>query len=82
MATVVPPKSKRQKLVESEKIKEQRRLDVVPEDLGSIRLQFRASDTGENVAGQISVPVTQGSTRNLETLLNTLLGTVCTCQSF
>jgi ribosome assembly protein 4 len=73
MATVLPPKSKRQKLVESNISKEQQEIDIIPEDAGSVRIQFRASDTGENTASQISIPVANATTKNLENLLNTLL---------
>ena len=70
MATVLPPKSKRQKLAESEKVREN---IEIPAGLGSVRVQFRAADSGQNVFSQISVPVADATSRNLETLLNTLL---------
>jgi ribosome assembly protein 4 len=72
MATVLPPPSKRQKLVaDNDKLilEEQAK---IPEGLGSVRVQFVDQATGQPTAGAISIPIAQATTKNLESLLNTL----------
>ncbi|CAN6610002.1 ribosome assembly protein 4 [Trichomonascus vanleenenianus] len=69
MATLVPPPSKRQK----REAQLAREVDLVPEDLPNVTIQFQAADTGESVGGNIRVP--GGTTeKQLEDLLNQLLG--------
>lgn len=76
MTTVLPPPSKRQRIAVAEKAREQQELDHVPDNLGSVRLQFLDRATGQAVAAPISVPVANATVKNLELLLNTLQGNV------
>lgn len=72
MATVVPPPSKRQRLEISEKARQQQEVQTIPDGLGSIRVQFFDQATGKATGPAVAVPVADSSTKNLETLLNTL----------
>lgn len=72
MATLVPPPSKRQRISIAETAKEQQEIDTIPEDLGSIRVQFVDQATGQASAAPVSIPVADATVRNLELLLNTL----------
>jgi len=74
MATVAPPPSKRQKLEASEKARNQAEVAAIPENLGSIRVQFVDQSTGTITGPLVSVPVQDATVRNLENLLNTLQG--------
>ncbi|MCJ1469222.1 hypothetical protein MMC07_007855 [Pseudocyphellaria aurata] len=74
MATVVPPPSKRQRTAAADKAREQQELDHIPDDLGSVRVQFFDHATGKPSGPPISVPVVNASVKNLELLLNTLQG--------
>lgn len=76
MATVLPPPSKRQKTALAAKAKQQQEIDRIPEDLGSVRVQFRDHATGEPTGPPVSVPVVDASVKNLELLLNTIQGNV------
>lgn len=76
MATLYPPPSKRQKLAQAEKAREQQELDTIPSDLGSVRVQFYDQATGQPTGPAVSVPVADANVKNLETLLNTLQGNV------
>ncbi|GAO47091.1 WD40 repeat-like protein [Saitoella complicata NRRL Y-17804] len=69
MATVVPPKSKRQRL-EAQKPRD---IEEIPEDAGSVLVQFRASDTGELAGPTISIPANV-TVKQMELLVNQLLG--------
>jgi ribosome assembly protein 4 len=74
MATLVPPPSKRQKLdaaVKAEKFAQQ---SQIPDDLGSIRIQFIDQSTGKSTGPAVAVPVKDATVKNLETLLNTIQG--------
>ena len=73
MATLVPPPSKRQKTAIAEKAREQQDVDLIPDDLGSIRVQFVDQTSGQSSAPPVSVPVVNATVKNLELLLNTLL---------
>lgn len=75
MATVLPPPSKRQRVAAADKAREQQEIDHIPDDLGSVRLQFLDPATGGHTA-PISVPVVNATVKNLEVLLNTLQGNV------
>lgn len=77
MATLVPPPSKRQKVAQAEKAREQQEIASIPSDLGSVRVQFFDQATGNATGPAVSVPVADANTKNLETLLNTLQGNVC-----
>lgn len=76
MATLLPPPSKRQKLAQAEKAREQQEIDSIPTDLGSVRVQFYDQATGNATGPAVSVPVADANIKNLETLLNTLQGNV------
>ncbi len=72
MATVIPLPSKRQRTTIAEKAREQQEIDTVPEDLGSIRVQFVDQATGQASGAPVSIPVADATVKNLELLLNTL----------
>ncbi|GIJ84760.1 hypothetical protein Asppvi_003611 [Aspergillus pseudoviridinutans] len=74
MATLVPPPSKRQKLETAEKARLQQEIDSIPDNLGSVRVQFFDQATGSATGPSVSVPVADANIKNLETLLNTLQG--------
>lgn len=78
MATLVPPPTKRQKLEIAEKARLQQEIQTIPDNLGSIRVQFFDQATGEATGPAVSVPVADATVKNLETLLNTLQGNVGT----
>jgi ribosome assembly protein 4 len=78
MATVLPPPSKRQKREIAEKARDQQKIDSIPRELGSIRVQFVDQATGKPTGPAVAVPVADASVKNLETLLNTLHGNVGT----
>ncbi|MCJ1227508.1 hypothetical protein MMC12_004164 [Toensbergia leucococca] len=72
MATVLPPPSKRLRTANAEKAREQQNIQTIPEDLGSIRVQFIDQSTGQSAAAPVSIPVADATVKNLELLLNTL----------
>ncbi|KAL2215035.1 ribosome biogenesis protein Rsa4 [Thermoascus aurantiacus ATCC 26904] len=74
MATLVPPPSKRQKREIAEKARQQQEIESIPDNLGSIRVQFFDQATGEATGPAVAVPVADATVKNLETLLNTLQG--------
>ncbi|KAI9754219.1 MAG: hypothetical protein M4579_004816 [Chaenotheca gracillima] len=74
MATVLPPPSKRQKVAAAARAREQQDVDTIPEDIGSVRIQFHDHATGQSSGPPISVPVADATVKNLELLLNTLQG--------
>ncbi|KAJ5239370.1 hypothetical protein N7468_003989 [Penicillium chermesinum] len=74
MSTQFPPPSKRQKLAQSEKAREQQEIQSIPSDLGHVRVQFVDQSTGDATGPAVSVPVADANVKNLETLLNTLKG--------
>ncbi len=76
MATVLPPPSKRQKSAAAVRAKEQQEIDTIPENLGSVRVQFHDHATGNPTGPSVSVPVVDATVKNLELLLNTLQGNV------
>ena len=76
MATLFPPPSKRQKRETAEKAQQQQTIEQIPDDLGSIRVQFLDQATGTATGPAVSVPVVDATVKNLETLLNTLQGKV------
>lgn len=78
MATLVPPPSKRQKREIAEKARQQQEIESIPDNLGSIRVQFFDQATGEATGPAVAVPVADATVKNLETLLNTLQGNVGT----
>ncbi|KAL7276682.1 ribosome assembly [Rhizina undulata] len=74
MATVLPPKSKRQKLAESNRAREQQHIELVPEHVPNVVVHLRASDTGNQLGGELHIP---GNTtaQQLDLLVNKLFGT-------
>lgn len=78
MATLFPPPSKRQKREIAEKAEQQQTIESIPDDLGSVRVQFFDQATGSATGPAVSVPVADATVKNLETLLNTLQGNVGT----
>ena len=77
MATVLPPPNKRQRTGLAEKTREQQEIDRIPDNLGSVRVQFLDQATGQPTGGQVAIPVADATVTNLELLLNTLQGNVC-----
>ena len=78
MATVIPPASKRQRTAVADRAREQQDVKAIPDNLGSIRVQFFDQATGKSTGGAISIPVADATVKNLELLVNSLLGNVCT----
>ena len=76
MTTVLPPPNKRQKTALAIKAKQQQDIDRIPDDLGSVRLQFRDHATGDATGPAVAVPVVDATVKNLELLLNTIQGNV------
>lgn len=76
MATVIPPPNKKQRTLVAEKTREQQEIDRIPENFGSVRVQFLDQATGQQTGGQVSIPVADATVKNLELLLNTLQGNV------
>ena len=75
MATVLPPPSKKQKVAEAERAREQQTtLDSIPANLGNVRVRFFDESTGSAIGDTISVPVKDATVKNLELLVNSLLG--------
>ena len=72
MATTLPPPSKRQRTAQAELARAQQDVDTIPDNLGSIRVQFLDQATGESAGPPVSVPVRDATVKNLELLLNTL----------
>ena len=72
MATVFPPPSKRQKREIADKAKHQQDVERIPDNLGSIRVQFVDQATGESTGPAVAIPVANATVKNLETLINTL----------
>ena len=77
MATVPPPPSKRQKVAADAAKEEAEEAMRIPENLGSVRVQFEDASSGAATGTPISIPISQATTKNLEHLLNDLKG-VCT----
>ena len=76
MATVLPPPSKKQRTAAADRAREQQEIkDDIPADLGNIRLRFYDETTGKSIGDTISVPVADATVKNLELLVNSLLGT-------
>jgi ribosome assembly protein 4 len=72
MATVFPPPSKRQKREIADKARQQQDIQKIPDNLGSVRVQFVDQATGEPTGPAVAVPVANATVKNLETLINTL----------
>lgn len=76
MATIIPPASKRQRIAVAEKAREQQDIDSIPDNLGSIRVQFVDESNGQPTGAPVSIAVADATVRNLELLLNTLQSNV------
>ena len=76
MATVIPPPSKRQKTEAAEKAQRAAEEAIIPDDLGSVRIQFADQQSGLTTGPVVAVPVKDSSVKNLEILLNALQGKV------
>ena len=77
MATVLPPPSKRQRTDAADRARAQQDIEEIPNDAGSLRLQFFDETTGLPIGqGPVLVPVADANPKNLELLLNTLQGHV------
>jgi hypothetical protein len=76
MATVVPPPSKRQKLEAADKSQREAEFARIPDDLGSVRIQFVDQASGNATGPVVAVPVKDATVKNLETVLNTIQGRV------
>ncbi|KAH8803105.1 quinon protein alcohol dehydrogenase-like superfamily [Xylogone sp. PMI_703] len=75
MATVLPPPSKRQRTEAAERARTQHTVTEVPADAGSIRIQFYDEVTGKPMGdAPVLVPLAEATPKNLNLLLNTLLG--------
>ncbi|KAI9772291.1 MAG: hypothetical protein M1840_001040 [Geoglossum simile] len=74
MATILPPPSKKQKTAESKRAQEQQEIDTIPGNLGSVRIQFHDAATGTATGPPVSVTVSDATTKNIELVLNSLLG--------
>ena len=76
MATLVPPPSKRQKLEAAARAEKELENAQIPDDLGSVRIQFVDQSSGQATGPVVAVPVKDATVGNLEMLLNTLQGKV------
>ena len=72
MATLVPPPSKRQRTAVAQRAREQQDVDVVPSNLGNIRISFIDHSTDQPFGAPVLVPLADANVRNLSLLLNTL----------
>ena len=72
MATIIPPPSKRQRTAAAQKTREQQDVDTVPDNLGSVKIQFVDHGTGKASAAPVLVPVADATVKNLELILNSL----------
>ncbi|OAP62177.1 hypothetical protein AYL99_04380 [Fonsecaea erecta] len=74
MATLAPPPSKRQKIAAEERAERALEESKIPDNLGSVRVQFVDQSTGKSTGSVVAVPVKDATVKNLETLLNTIQG--------
>ena len=75
MATQLPPPTKKQKVAEAERAREQQHIaDSFPPDAGTIRVRFFDESSGDPIGGTFSVAVIDATVKNLELLVNRLLG--------
>ena len=76
MATLIPPQSKRLKLEASKSAQDQGSASI-PGGLGNVRVQFFDRSNGNSTGAAVAIPVADTTVKNLEFLLNSLLGNVC-----
>ncbi|MCJ1309973.1 hypothetical protein MMC25_003634 [Agyrium rufum] len=74
MATVLPPPNKKQRTAAAEVARRQQDVASIPVGLGSVRVQFIDQTTGNSTGGAVSIPVADANVKNLELLVNSLLG--------
>ena len=72
MATTVPPPNKKRRTELAELAKEQRIAYRIPDDAGSVRVQFRDQESGSEVGPSILVPLQESSIQNLERIYHAL----------
>jgi hypothetical protein len=85
MATVLPPPSKRQRVAHEEYTKVQQDASLVGPDVlfpdattKTVMVKFLDKSTGQYIqAAPIMIPAAETTQKNIETLINTLLGNVC-----
>jgi len=75
MATVPPPKSKRQKFSDTKRTREQQDIELIPESVPNVVVHLRASDTGDQLGGELHIPG-NSTAQQLDLLVNKLLRTV------
>ena len=75
MSTVLPPKAKRVKREELQRAREQQPLNLVPDDVPNVVVHLKASDTGNQLGGELHIPG-NATAQQLDQLVNKLLGTV------
>jgi ribosome assembly protein 4 len=75
MSTVFPPKAKRVKREELQRATEQQPVNNLPTDAPNVVVNLRASDSGDQLGGELHIPGTTTAAQ-LEQLVNKLLGTV------
>ena len=81
MATVVPPPSKRRRTELAELSEQQQNADRIPSDAGSVRVQFKDQESGEQVGASILVPLERSGVENLEQIYQSLSNQVGLCAS-
>jgi ribosome assembly protein 4 len=79
MSTVLPPKAKHVKREELQRAREQQPVDLIPENVPNVVVQLRASDTGNQLGGELHIPG-NATAKQLDQLVNKLLGTVRLCR--
>ena len=81
MATIVPPPSKKRRTELSELSEQQQNADRIPSDAGSVRVQFKDQESGEQVGTSILVPLERSGVENLEQIYQSLSNQVGLCNS-
>ena len=76
MATVLPPSSKRQNFDASERARLLAEANEIPDELGSVRVQFVDQSTGNGIGPAIALAIKNTTVKDLETLLNSIQGNV------
>ncbi|KAI9728948.1 MAG: hypothetical protein M1828_000033 [Chrysothrix sp. TS-e1954] len=72
MATTLPPPSKKQKRIAHEAAVLDAESQQIPNDLGSVRLQFVERNTGGTVGAPLLLPLGQANFKTLEQLINSV----------
>ncbi|KAL8900794.1 MAG: hypothetical protein Q9207_005515 [Kuettlingeria erythrocarpa] len=74
MATMLPPPSKRRRIMVTEAARAQQDVDSIPSNLGSVRVQFVDHATGKPTGAPVLIPVADATVKNLELIVNTMEG--------